>query len=405
MRFYKFGFISLLVICFFLVSSSIAYAGVNLSTWTLDDTSGNDLLRFVYPSNNPAFVVNTNGNVGIGTTNPGAKLHSLATTEQLRLGYDATNYSSFTTNSSGHLTINPSGSLTNLTSLVSINTNNGGEPLTITTSANSSIGAVINNSNSGTSAMSRLLFQGNGNYADIGYTSSTFSDGTNYTGIGANTLLIANRANAPIVFNTNGIGSSGERMRITGGGNVGIGTSSPHGGLHVRRSVVGGYAGTFQNTAGGAGDPGVQIYAGTSTSGTYIQFYPADGSVTQGSISQSGGNTLYNATSDIRLKEYITDTHVGLTDLMKISVKNYTMKSDPTHTVNTGFIAQELYEIYPNAVSVPKTPEQYWGVDYGKLTPLLVKSMQEQQKKIENQQKEIDSLNKEINEIKSLLKK
>lgn len=321
MRFYKFGFISLLVICFFLVSSSIAYAGVNLSTWTLDDTSGNDLLRFVYPSNNPAFVVNTNGNVGIGTTNPISTLH-VKTTQSF---YEAAT-------SLNGLSLNPSASLQTITT----NWNSGGQETPM------SLGTWNN----------RLT-----------------------------------------------------QVYLATSGNVGIGTSSPHGGLHVRRSVVGGYAGTFQNTAGGAGDPGVQIYAGTSTSGTYIQFYPADGSVTQGSISQSGGNTLYNATSDIRLKEYITDTHVGLTDLMKISVKNYTMKSDPTHTVNTGFIAQELYEIYPNAVSVPKTPEQYWGVDYGKLTPLLVKSMQEQQKKIENQQKEIDSLNKEINEIKSLLKK
>src|SRR3989338_7380179 len=36
------------------------------------------------------------GNLGIGTTTVSARLHSLATTEQLRLGYDATNYTSLT---------------------------------------------------------------------------------------------------------------------------------------------------------------------------------------------------------------------------------------------------------------------------------------------------------------------
>lgn len=52
----------------------------------------------------------TGGNVGIGTATTSAKLHVTATTEQLRVGYDAGNYSSFTTSSGGDLTIAPSGS-------------------------------------------------------------------------------------------------------------------------------------------------------------------------------------------------------------------------------------------------------------------------------------------------------
>jgi hypothetical protein len=57
----------------------------------------------------------TGGNVGIGTTTPGAKLHVLATTEQLRLGYDTSNYSSFTTSSTGGLTIASTGTNGNIT--------------------------------------------------------------------------------------------------------------------------------------------------------------------------------------------------------------------------------------------------------------------------------------------------
>jgi hypothetical protein len=49
------------------------------------------------------------GKVGIGTVSPVAKLHSLATTEQLRLGYDASNYASFTVASDGALTIQTAG--------------------------------------------------------------------------------------------------------------------------------------------------------------------------------------------------------------------------------------------------------------------------------------------------------
>ena len=66
------------------------------------------------------------GNVGIGTTGPGAKLHSLATTEQLRLGYDASNYTSFTVGSNGALTIagvsTPNVSIAGATPILNIGT-------------------------------------------------------------------------------------------------------------------------------------------------------------------------------------------------------------------------------------------------------------------------------------------
>lgn len=50
-------------------------------------------------------VIDTAGNWGVGTTTPSARLHSLSTTEQLRLGYDASNYASFTVGSGGNLTM------------------------------------------------------------------------------------------------------------------------------------------------------------------------------------------------------------------------------------------------------------------------------------------------------------
>jgi hypothetical protein len=46
----------------------------------------------------------TNNRLGIGTTAPSTKLHVLATTEQLRLGYDASNYLSATIGSTGNAT-------------------------------------------------------------------------------------------------------------------------------------------------------------------------------------------------------------------------------------------------------------------------------------------------------------
>ncbi|MDD5356578.1 MAG: hypothetical protein PHS53_00305 [Candidatus Pacebacteria bacterium] len=53
-----------------------------------------------------------NGNVGVGTTTPATKLHILGTTEQLRLGYDASDYASFTVGSDGAFSITPTNSAT-----------------------------------------------------------------------------------------------------------------------------------------------------------------------------------------------------------------------------------------------------------------------------------------------------
>jgi len=52
----------------------------------------------------------TSGGLGIGTgAHPSAKLHVVSTTEQMRLGYNASNYASFTVGSTGTLTITPTG--------------------------------------------------------------------------------------------------------------------------------------------------------------------------------------------------------------------------------------------------------------------------------------------------------
>jgi len=50
------------------------------------------------------------GDTGIGVNAPAAKLHSLATTEQLRIGYDSANYLSATVSSTGVVTFAPTGS-------------------------------------------------------------------------------------------------------------------------------------------------------------------------------------------------------------------------------------------------------------------------------------------------------
>lgn len=63
------------------------------------------------------------------------------------------------------------------------------------------------------------------------------------------------------------------------------------------------------------------------------------------------------------------------------------------YQLNLGFLAQEVYEILPEAVTKPKDEnDDLWAMSYDKLIPVLTKAMQEQQVIIEDLQKEVASL-------------
>jgi hypothetical protein len=111
-----------------------------------------------------------------------------------------------------------------------------------------------------------------------------------------------------------------------------------------------------------------------------------------GSITENGSNTAYNTSSDRRIKENIATTTLGLDQLMNLPVRSFAFISDPTHATTTGFIAQELYQVFPWAVtpngddgSVPLSSSSTpWAVDYGRITPLIVKSVQDLNAKVDS---------------------
>ena len=149
------------------------------------------------------------------------------------------------------------------------------------------------------------------------------------------------------------------------------------------------------------------VYFLNSASGIY-EFYNSAASTSTGTLVAGA----YNNPSDRRLKDNIVNTHFGIADLMKISVRDYTYKADATHTLTTGFIAQELYEIFPNAVTKPAKAEEMWSVDYGKVTPLLTKAIQDL--KAENdalkaailtQSNDLDTLKAQVAEILAAMKR
>ncbi len=127
------------------------------------------------------------------------------------------------------------------------------------------------------------------------------------------------------------------------------------------------------------------------SSGLYFLSFVGNGT-SAGSIEYTGTGVKYNESSDRRLKENIVPTHFSLSDLMKIEVCDYNFKNSINQC--TGFIAQDLYQIYPVAVSVggDDANKKPWAVDYSKLTPLLTKSIQELNNKVEKLETENEQL-------------
>lgn len=85
----------------------IADAGGNLFVFGRADLTS---IRFGVGNAEKAILKLEGFGVGLSAgTTPAARIHALSTTEQLRLGYDASNYASFTTSSAGLLTLAATG--------------------------------------------------------------------------------------------------------------------------------------------------------------------------------------------------------------------------------------------------------------------------------------------------------
>ena len=210
--------------------------------------------------------------------------------------------------------------------------------------------------------------------SDCGYL-GVYTD-TVYVGAGSN--LIFHTGNAGVTDGT-------ERMRIDSSGNVLIGKTA------------------YDND-----NVGVALHPTSSSWFTASDNYPlgvnrkgSDGTLIQftndqagcGTITCSGTSTNYGSGSDYRMKENIQVMEKGLERVNKLNPVKFTWKGEFGGGESEGFIAHEIQEAGWNEGVVGKKDGQEMQVmDYGKLTPLLVKAIQEQQEQIESLQQEIEVL-------------
>ena len=222
--------------------------------------------------------------------------------------------------------------------------------------------------------------------------------------------------NMPIRFgqtNTyNGMDYWVENMRVDTSGNVGIGIPGPAYKLDVNGTIRS-LNGLIVSNAGGAysyinmaDDESPNGWKYVHANSNNIGFLSGQG----GWIFRvdNAGNTVATAasyatafyySSDQRLKKDIATIASASALSNVLQLRPVTFNWIDPHQDNgkeqIGFIAQEVRKVVPDLVS-ENASTTLLSVDYARVTPLLVGSVQELNAKIESQQKEIDDLKQQV---------
>ena len=184
----------------------------------------------------------------------------------------------------------------------------------------------------------------------------------------------ASTGNMPLAFYT----GTTERMRITSAGAVAIGTTgSSTSRLHIKAPT-------------GTADM-CTIQTGDNANNNVAAIVFRDSTFTHcGEIAVNGSTntTNYSTGSDYRLKEDYQDFN-GLDLVSNIPVYDFQWKKSGTRAY--GVQAHELQEVLPQAVVGEKDGEKYQSVDYSKVVPILLKSIQELKQEIETLKAQINN--------------
>ena len=196
-----------------------------------------------------------------------------------------------------------------------------------------------------------------------------------------------NKDDGTIRFSTSSANNIAERMRILSDGAVVINATA--------RPVVGteffGVQGGSASNAVGIGaavshKDGIPFFASNSSgtsSQNLMRFAAGSGGDTRGTIVFNGSAMVYGGTSDYRLKENIKKISDGISKLKNLNPINFNWIKDEKNTNIMGFLAHEVQQIMPEAVSGTKDgvnsegKEDYQEMDYGRITPLIVAALKE----------------------------
>jgi hypothetical protein len=341
-------------------------------------------------------VANSSGNVGIGTSSPAAKLNIAANSEALRLS-GSTPYLSWRSadNATNYGYIQHTG-----TNLAIANVQAGNVDIytsnllraTLDASGNLGLGvtpsAWINN---------RRTLQIGGSVSSLNLSAAISEIACNFYWNASSQPIYQNTGPASFVnFNNNT--SGGWAWNIAPSGTAGNAISftqamtlDASGNLLVGATSFA-FTPRIGFSADGASYSTIQQINNTNTGISSVQMIRFTWNGTSvGRIESTSTATSYLSGSDERLKENIVDAPSAIDSVNAIKVRSFDWKEDGSH-IDYGYIAQELLAVVPEAVSVPADAEEMMGVDFGKLTPRLVKAIQELSAQVTTLQAEINAL-------------
>ena len=109
-------------------------------------------------------------------------------------------------------------------------------------------------------------------------------------------------------------------------------------------------------------------------------------------------------TSDKRLKDNIENVDEDCSEIVKkVNVKTYNLKSDDKKKHHIGFIAQEIKEILPKKFeAVVNEDSEFMGINYGKMSAILWKALQETLTKVEHLEASVYELQEELKDKKKI---
>ncbi len=203
---------------------------------------------------------------------------------------------------------------------------------------------------------------------------------------GGNNYIYGNESTDFIAIATNG----NERSRWDSSGRLLVGTStSSVMGENIQVNSSLGLTGTSTNQLNYYGT-GFEV-VNRNASAVGINFYVgAGGTAPVASLSTSG---VWTNASDIRNKENVEDIHYGIETVKSLSPREFDVKANGRHAI--GFIAQEVQELIPEVIHetfIGVTQETHLGLDYGSLTAVLTKALQEAIGRIESLEAEVAAL-------------
>ena len=353
--------------------------------------------------------IDSDGELGVGTTSPTARVHAYSATAMKQLTVDGAgtiktgiNFANsgntygqiyFDNNSPFDMSVLQQVSIGSLR----LGTNDT-ERMRISSGGEVGIGSTattykLNIQNASASAFDGMQVAGdNASYNLIFQSGSVSASGTlfgvnkargQFISSNNSPITIGTLDAFPLVFGTNAT----ERMRIDSSGNVGIGTASPD-----QKLVVSG------NTTSA-----IQRIFNLNAVNTYqMSFHNSVGEV--GTISTGSGSTAYNTSSDYRLKENVVPMTNALATVAQLKPCTYTWKSDGKN--GQGFIAHELQAVVPQCVTGEKDAVETYtdedgneqtrikpqGVDTSFLVATLTSAIQELKAELDTVKAELQTL-------------